>query len=212
MNKSEFIEALRAKLSALPKEDAQERLHFYREMIEDRMEEGLSEGEAVSAVGNLDEISAEIVAEFSRDKAEEMIPEEIKTENTKEKKARRHMRAGEIVLLVLGAPLWIPILIAVFAIILSLYTSLWAVIISLWAVVGAVVLTSIGGIMAGIGFALGGFTVTSVATFGASLIVAGVSVLLFVISIAATKGAWFLTKIIFVRRKKSSQRKEKHNG
>lgn len=212
MNKSEFIEALRTKLFALPKEEANEHLHFYSEMIEDRMEEGLTEEEAVSAVGNLEEISAEIVAEFSRDKAEEMIPKEIKMENVKEKKARRHLRAGEIVLLVLGAPLWVTILIAVFAVVLSLYVSLWAVIISLWAVVGSVVLTSIGGIMAGIGFALGGFTVTSVATFGASLVLAGVSVLLFVLSIAATKCAWFLTKNIFVRRKKSSQRKEKHNG
>ncbi|MBR5538496.1 MAG: hypothetical protein IKU61_01205 [Clostridia bacterium] len=47
MNKQEFLEELRKGLSGLPKEDVRERLNFYGEIIDDRIEEGLTEEEAV---------------------------------------------------------------------------------------------------------------------------------------------------------------------
>ena len=43
MRKQEFIAVLRKKLSALPRRDAEERIAFYSEMIDDRIEEGLLE-------------------------------------------------------------------------------------------------------------------------------------------------------------------------
>ena len=42
MTKNEFLEQLRRGLSGLPMEDIDERLNFYSEMIDDRIEEGLS--------------------------------------------------------------------------------------------------------------------------------------------------------------------------
>ena len=45
MTKNEFISRLRARLSGLPKDEIRERLAFYGEMIDDRIEEGLSEEE-----------------------------------------------------------------------------------------------------------------------------------------------------------------------
>ena len=51
MTKWEFIAALGARLSGLPKNDIDERLNFYGEMIDDRIEEGLGEADAVSEVG-----------------------------------------------------------------------------------------------------------------------------------------------------------------
>lgn len=64
MSKQEFLEPLRRGLSGLPREDIEERLKFYSEMLEDRMEEGLSEEEAVSAAGSVDEIVAQAVADI----------------------------------------------------------------------------------------------------------------------------------------------------
>ena len=64
MNKREFLARLRKELSGLPQSDREERLAFYSEMIDDRMEEGLSEEDAVSAVGSVEEIAAQIVADF----------------------------------------------------------------------------------------------------------------------------------------------------
>ena len=43
MNKQEFIALLRKGLSGLPQKELEERLTFYSEMIDDRIEEGLTE-------------------------------------------------------------------------------------------------------------------------------------------------------------------------
>ena len=63
MNKQQFLAQLRKGLSGLPQNDIEERLTFYSEMIEDQMEDGLSEEEAVSAIGSVDESVAQVVAE-----------------------------------------------------------------------------------------------------------------------------------------------------
>ena len=57
MTKQEFLDRLRRSLAGLPLEDAEERLAFYDEMIDDRMEEGLAEEEAVSSFGTPEEIA-----------------------------------------------------------------------------------------------------------------------------------------------------------
>ena len=64
MTKLAFLTQLRKKLSGLPREEVEEQLTFYREMIEDRMEEGLPEAEAVAAVGSADEIAAQVMADM----------------------------------------------------------------------------------------------------------------------------------------------------
>ena len=115
MTKQEFLRALKKRLSRLPKKDVEERINFYNEMIDDRMEEGLSEEEAVFGAGSVKEIAEQIIS----DRVEEKICEE--------KTPKRKPKAWEIVLLIAGAPIWLPILIAVFAVI-------WSVVITLWAV------------------------------------------------------------------------------
>ena len=50
MTKAEFLSVFKKKLSALPRKEREEGLSFYTEMIDDRMEEGLSEEEAVAEV------------------------------------------------------------------------------------------------------------------------------------------------------------------
>ena len=50
MSKQEFLDQLRARLSGLPRQDVIERLNFYSEMIDDRMEEGLSEEDAKAMI------------------------------------------------------------------------------------------------------------------------------------------------------------------
>lgn len=69
MTKLKFLLSLHEKLSKLPEDDVQERLSFYSEMIEDRMEEGLSEEDAVLAVGTVDNIASQIIAELVPDKS-----------------------------------------------------------------------------------------------------------------------------------------------
>ena len=96
---------------------------FYSEMLDDQMEEGLSEEEAVAAVGPVDEIVRQIIADTPLAKLakERMRP-------------RRQLKAWEIVLLVLGSPLWLSLGLAAIAVIFAFYVVLWSVSVSLWAV------------------------------------------------------------------------------
>ena len=47
MNKEEFLNSLRKRLKGLPNNEIEERISFYSEMIDDRVEEGMSEEEAI---------------------------------------------------------------------------------------------------------------------------------------------------------------------
>lgn len=63
MNKKEFLAALRAGLAGLPEADLQHWLDFYSEIIDDRMEEGMTEAEAVADVGPVHDIVVQILSE-----------------------------------------------------------------------------------------------------------------------------------------------------
>ncbi len=183
MSKQEFLTRLRKGLSGLPQADIEERIAFYSEMIDDHMEEGLSEEEAVSAAGTVDEIVAQAVAETPLAKiAKERI------------RSKRRLSAGEIVLLALGSPIWLSLAIAAFAVILSLYISLWAVIVSLWAVFVSLAAGSACGVLSCIIFAIGGNAVSGIAMLAAGIICAGLTVFSFYGCKAATKGILILTK------------------
>ena len=197
MTKLQFLLSLRDRLSDLPETDVEEHLSFYSEMIEDRIEEGLSEEDAISAIGSVDEISAQIIADSS-----------VSGVSKEPTKTKRRLKAREILLLVLGSPVWLSLLIAVSAVILSLYVSLWSVIISLWAVLASLVACALSGIAAGIAFALGSSTLTGIAIAGAGIVCAGLSIFLFCGCRAATKGTLLLTKKIALRIKNRFTKKE----
>lgn len=76
MNKEAFLLKLRKELSGLPQDELAERLTFYSEIIDDRIEEGLSEEEAVAAVGSVDEIVMQSIGEVPFTK---IAKEKIKT-------------------------------------------------------------------------------------------------------------------------------------
>lgn len=185
MNKQQFLEQLRDCLSGLPQNEMEERLTFYSEMIDDRMEEGLSEEEAVKEIGSVDKVFSNIIDEIP---LTELVKEKIKPKRT--------LRAWEIVLLVLGAPLWFPLLIAGAAILLSIYAVLWAVVITLWAVDVAIGATSLGAVVIGVVILVQGSVLPGIAMFGSALFCAGLTIFGCFGCIAATKGIAILTKKI----------------
>lgn len=197
MTKQEFLMELRTGLSGLPQKDIEERLTFYSEMIDDRIEDGLSEEQAVLAVGTAKEIIAQTVAEIPLAKiAKERI------------KSNRRFKAWEIVLLALGSPIWLSLGIALVAVILSVYVSLWSVIISLWAAFVSLVASSFGGVMAGILFSIKDNLLTGIAVCGASIVCLGFSIFMFYGCKAASKGILILTKKIAILIKNCFIKKE----
>ena len=137
MNKQEFLAELRKGLSGLPQGDIEERLSFYSEMIDDRMEEGLSESEAVAAIGSVSEVVAQILEEIPLTK---LVKEKVKPSRT--------LKAWEIVLLALGSPIWLSLLIAAFVVILAVYIVMWSVIVSIWAIEISLAACALGGAVA----------------------------------------------------------------
>jgi uncharacterized membrane protein len=195
MTKRDFLAKLKIGLSKLPPNDVNERLDFYSEMIDDLMEEGLSEEVAVDRVGSADDVVFQILNETKNVKAETI-------------KSKRKMKTWEIALLIVGSPVWVSLLIAAFAALCSLYISIWSVIIALWAIFGSFVGVAFGGLAAGTVFTVCGNAVSGIALIGAGIILAGLSIFLFFGCKAATEGISLLTKKIASKIKSRSIKKE----
>ena len=197
MTKKAFLDALKQKLSGLPLQEVEERLAFYNEMIDDRMEEGFSEEQAVSDMGLVDDIAEQIIADIPFSKiAKERI------------KPKRKMKAWEIVLLSLGSPLWLALGIIAFAVILALYVVLWSVVVSLWAVFVALVACAPSGVVIGVFYALNGSVLSGIVLGSVGLVCGGLSIFLFFGCRAVTKGILWLTKRIALGIKKCFVKKE----
>ena len=197
MNKQEFLQRLCAALGDLPQEEREERLTFYSEMIDDRVEEGLSQEEAVAQIGSIEDI-------LSPSTNPSAPPETVKITV----KPNRTLKAWEILLLVLGSPIWLSLLIAALAVLISVYAAWWSVIVSLWACFGAFCGGAFGGIVAGIAMIVGAEAVVGFVLLAAGLVCAGLSVFAFFACKAATKVTINLTQKVILSAKKRIFEKE----
>lgn len=180
MNKAEFLAKLRRGLAGLSRREAEERVGFYREAIEDRMEEGLTEEEAVLAVGSFEEI----VAAARRESVAAAGEEEPRS------------RVWLTLLLILGSPVWFSLLVSFIAVLFSLYVTLWSLVISLWAVAAALAVGAVGGVLSPLLLLLGGSVIETLAFFFLGLLSGGLAIFAFLGCLAATRGAAALTRCI----------------
>ena len=188
MTKEGFLAQLRQQLWALPEADRQNSLDYYAEMIDDRMEDGLSEEEAVAAIGNLDEIVQQILGETPR-------PPVVVEPAKKAEPAKGSTKTWLIILLVLGSPVWIPLLASAIGTVIGIYVSLWSVVIALYAAFLALAVSSVGCIV-GSFFMFGGIT-GGIVAWGAALVCAGLAILLLLLANLAAKGMVKLTKLVW---------------
>lgn len=191
MTKEQFILELMEKLSPLPIETFEESISFYTEMIDDRMEDGMSEEDAVNDIGDIDDIATQILTDAP-----------IVTLVKQKIKPKKRLGIGNIILLILGSPIWLSLLIAAFAVIFSTWISCWAVIVSFWAAFVSVAASAIGDIIVGIGFLIIGKGFPGGILLSLSMVCAGLSIFFFYGCKAATKGIAILTKKIILGFKK----------
>ena len=197
MKKSEFLWGLAEGLRGLPPEDLERWVDYYREMIDDRMDEGLSEEEAVADLGSLEEIRDQILTETPLPR---LVKESVRP--------RRKLRAWEIVLLVLGSPIWVPLIAAAVIVVASVYLSVWAVLLSLYAADLAVAVTGLAGGVALVQMLMAGRTAEGILFLGAGLVCIGLAILLFFGFNQLTKGLVWVTKRALLALKNSFVRKE----
>ena len=128
MKREEFIEALKLALKDLPDQEIQSSLAYFNEMIDDRIDEGMTEEEAVADLGRVDEIAAKLLAE------NQTLVERVKDKLM----PKRRLAIWEIILLILGFPIWGSLLLAAVAILFSMVVA-----------VASIGIGAIGGILAG---------------------------------------------------------------
>lgn len=197
MTKQEFLNELRRGIAALPQRGVEERIEFYSEIIDDRMEEGLSEEEAVDSIGSVDRITAQILSETPLGW---ILKERVKP--------KRGMKTWEILLLALGFPIWGSLLIAAAAVLISLYVVIWSAVISLWAVAVSVSACFVGGITASVFLSFQGSALQCFAMLGTALVCGGLGILSILGCIYLSRAVIFMTKGLILRTKKALTKKE----
>lgn len=196
MTKGEFLSILRRGLSQLPPEEVEKRLAYYEELLNDMTEDGMTEQEATAKLGDPAVLAREILQEQPMTK---LVKSRVKPRNG--------WTAAAIVAVVLGSPIWLPILLAAVIVALSVYVVIGVLVVSLVAVVLGI---AVGGIALVFGafFAAGlGFPMALLA-FAGGLIGLGLSIVCFFGVIAAVKGLFWLTRAIFRGMKSLFIRKE----
>lgn len=183
MTKQELTFTLAEKLNGLPWEEVERSMEYYDEMINDRMEEGMSEEQAIAALGSIDEIAAQILADIPLSR---IVRAKIKP--------KRSLRAWEIILLILGSPLWLSLLLAAFSVVLSLFASFWAVILSLYACELAFAVSAVACLPASVLLFCLGEPLFGLFCLGATLIMGGLTIGWFFLCKYATRGLWWLCK------------------
>ncbi len=129
MSMDEFLAQLTHRLGYLPYAEVKKTTDFYREAIADRMEDGMTEREAVAAVGSLDDIVREIEMNLP-------LSTVVKTrvEDARERAKERRGNLGlKIVILILTFPIWFSLLAAGFAVVFSLAAGLFALVLAFGA-------------------------------------------------------------------------------
>ena len=177
MNKAEFLQALAARLNGLTAQERERALNFCAEGIDDRVEDGMEENDAVAALGDVETVARELLA----DRPLGAVVRE---------RVRREGSAGRIALLICASPL----LLTLFAVGLSAYAALWAAMIAVYAAVASL-------LIAGAACALGGVALMFVQGAAPGLCVCGAGLTSFALGLlliaptkAAGKGLWRLTK------------------
>lgn len=107
MTRDEFLNRLGELLACLPADQVKETQEFYAEAIADRMEDGMTEAEAVAAV-----------------------PRAIA-------RTKRKSTALLWALAIVGSPVWIPLLLAFVAVAAAVYICIWVLALCVWIVAAA---------------------------------------------------------------------------
>ena len=180
MDKQTFLRLLQQQLSALSPQELQKHIEYYSEMIDDRIEDGLSEQEAVAAMGDPSQIAQQILSEA------QLPPKQSPA-----------LPVWAIVLLVVGSPIWVSLLIAAFSVVISLYVSMWAVLISLYTIPISLGAASIGCMVVGFVRSFTDNLPLGIASIGAALLCAGLCMFSFWLCNQVARGILWLTRWSF---------------
>ena len=115
MTKADFLQLLERALSQLSEEERRANLEYYSELLDDMLEEGMTEAEATAKLGSPAAIAESILQEMPLSK---LVSTRMKPKSGWTPLA--------IILAVVGSPVWVPLLLAGVAVVAALFVSIWA--------------------------------------------------------------------------------------
>ena len=115
MTKADFLQLLERALSQLSEEERRANLEYYSELLDDMLEEGMTEAEATDKLGSPAAIAESILQEMPLSK---LVSTRMKPKSGWTPLA--------IILAVVGSPVWVPLLLAGVAVVAALFVSIWA--------------------------------------------------------------------------------------
>ena len=185
MKREEYLDRIRALLQNLPPEDLERSLAFYAESIADRMEDGMSEEEAVASMESPEEAANAILLE-------QPLPTLVKVRV----KERRRLSALEILLLVLGFPLWLPLLLTALVLVFTFILLAWVLVLVPASVCLALGVSAIAVLFAGV-LSLTKIALPAIlAAPGAALILAGLAILAGFLVVGTLRLALIVTRAL----------------
>ncbi|GAB6992262.1 DUF1700 domain-containing protein [Paenibacillus pini] len=134
MNKLTFLSELATKLNTLPQNEITKSLDFYSEIIDDRMDEGMNEEDAVMGLGRIDDIASEIILD-STPLIKLIVPV-----------SGNQLSKSNIALICLASPL----LITLFAVIFVFYACVWLIVLTLFLIELSFMVAGIAGVVASV--------------------------------------------------------------
>lgn len=198
MTKADFLRLLERALMQLSEEERRKNLEYYSELLDDMMEEGMTEAEATARLGSPNQIAQSILQEMPLGK---LVSTRMKPKSGWTPLA--------IVLAVVGSPVWVPLLLAGVAVMLAVFVSIWA----LGFAVVAVVLALAVAVVAAPIIAIRAAVLTlplGLMLLGAGLVLLGLCVLGGMMAVELCKLLWQLTvwlahkiKGLFIRKEEN---------
>lgn len=176
MTRDEFLGRLGELLACLPAEQVEETKAFYAEAIADRMEDGMTEAEAVAAMGTPGEVAEATLDELPA------VPRAIA-------RTKRKSTALLWALAIVGSPVWIPLLLAFVAVAVVVYICIWILALCVWIVAMALAGAGVVELLFAVSGVVIGHAPYVFASVGAGLALLGLALL-------AGAGAWAASKQI----------------
>jgi len=198
MTKADFLRLLERALAQLSEEERQKNLEYYSELLDDMMEEGMTEAEATAKLGSPNQIAQSILQEMPLGK---LVSTRMKP--------RSGWTPLAIVLAVVGSPVWVPLLLAGAAVVLVLFVSIWALGFAAVAVVIALAVAVVAAPIIAIRVAVLTLPL-GLMLLGAGLVLLGLCVLGGLMAVELCKLLWQLTvwlahkiKGLFIRKEEN---------
>lgn len=194
MTKSEFIQALEAKLSGLPQEEICKSTTYYSEQIEDRKEDGMTEEQAVADLESIDIIAQRIIDDYNESCAQNNknsenytpfntpVSQNAASQGTSNKAKFSDKQVILIIVLVVTFPVWIGLLAGA----CGVYIGLWGGVIGICAATFALFAAAVACLIS--------LPFSAVFSIGSVMMAVGSVLLLFGLSFLFGFGAFYAAK------------------